>query len=221
MQQVVDRLAQAVSEGRADCDHDLVGPAAGLGVAGVDEQRRPVGCRRGEGARVEDVRQRLQQLPPVAVERPARAGAGVEVGIADRRAHLAVGLDDGRRLQIVPRDALPLHREDGLGDVGEAIVRERAGNVRAGDSLHEHPVSRGDVGGAIAIGEIGAVVADRRRLDLGVGDGWKVERLEHGLHGASRRSRTRSTVSSSAGSIPPSTCQSRWIVSHSSRSSAS
>ena len=48
VQQVVDRLAQAVSEGRADCDHDLVRPAAGLGVAGVDEQRRPVGCRRGE-----------------------------------------------------------------------------------------------------------------------------------------------------------------------------
>ena len=132
------------------------------------------------------------------------------------------GVDHRRGLQVVGRDALALHVDDRPGDVVEAPPVEREGDVEPRDLPRERRVGRLDVGGTVAVGHVARVVAGRRRLDLGVGDRRQARAPRRRPAPRARaRSRTRVTSASPTGSIPPSTCQSRWIVSHSSRSSAS
>ena len=127
------------------------------------------------------MRERLHGLPGVALEPPAGPRAEVDVGVVDGRVHLALAVDDRRGLQVVGRDTLALHAEHSLGDVGEAAPVERQGNVGRRDPLREHAVGGLDVGRAVAVREIGAVVAVGRRLDLLVCDLRERERVEDGL----------------------------------------
>src|SRR5512133_26821 len=80
-------------------------------------------------ARIELVWKMLKALPALAVQAIARAGPRVAVRIVDCRADRAGRGDDGRRLEIVTRDALALHAEDRLGNVGEAVPVELARNI--------------------------------------------------------------------------------------------
>ena len=132
------------------------------------------------------MRQRLEKLPALALEPVAGARACVLVRVVDRRAHDAVRVDHRRRLQVVRRDALPLHPEHGLGDVSEPAAVERERDVESRDAAGEQVVRRLDVRGAVAIGHLARVVARRRDCDLVVGDRRKPELHEDGLNGASR-----------------------------------
>ena len=104
------------------------------------------------------------------------------VRIVHRRVHEAVGVDHGRGLQVVGRDALPLHPEHGLGDVGEAAPVERERDVEPRDAACEELVRGLDVRGAVAVGHLARVVARRRGRDLLVGDRRQPELREDGLH---------------------------------------
>ena len=75
------------------------------------------------------MRERLQQLPPRALQPVAGAGPEVGVRVVHRRVDEAVGVDHGSGLQVVGRDPLPLHREHRLGLVDEAAPLERERDV--------------------------------------------------------------------------------------------
>ena len=172
--------------------------------------------------RSDDLRQRLEELPALALEPVAGSRARVLVRVVDRRADDAVGVDDRRRLQVVGRDPLALHPEHGLRDVGEAAAVERERDVEPRDTAREQLVGRLDVGGAVAIGHLARVVArSSRRATSSSEIGGSPSSANTACTARAARSRTRRSSSSETGSIPASTCQSRWIVSHSSRSSAS
>ena len=64
------------------------------------------------------------------------------------------GVDHGRGLEVVGRDALALHADDRLGDVGEAVPVERERHVESGHASRERGVGGLDVGGAVAIGQV-------------------------------------------------------------------
>ena len=134
----------------------------------------------------DDLRQGLEERPALALEPVAGARPGVLVRIVDGRVHEAVRVDDRRRLQVVGGDALALHAEHRLGDVGEAAAVERERDVETGDAAREQLVRRLDVGRAVAIGHLARVVARGRDRHLLVRDRRQPEVGEHGLHGARR-----------------------------------
>ena len=74
------------------------GPSPAAASPSFDHDRAPtLRRRRAELARVDDVRQRLQQLPALALEPVAGPGPRVLVRVVDRRAHEPVGVDHRRR----------------------------------------------------------------------------------------------------------------------------
>ena len=63
----------------------------------------------------------------------------------------AVGVDDGSGLEVVGRDALPLHGENSVGDVGEPTLGECEGDVEPRDAAREHLVRGLDVGCPVTV----------------------------------------------------------------------
>ena len=132
------------------------------------------------------MRKRLQQLPARSLEPVAGAGADVGIGVVDGGVHEPIRVDDGRRLQVVGRDALALHVEDPFGNAGEPSPVECECDVETRHLALERGIGRFDIGGPIAVGHVVCVIAERRRLDLPVADGREAQLLEHGLDRASR-----------------------------------
>ena len=156
------------------------------GGRGLLQDRRRLVLAAAERARVDDVRQRLQELPALALEPVAGARAEVGVRVVDRRADEAVRLDHRRGLEVVGRDALAEHPDHRLGDVLEAVPVEREGDVERRGAASEKLVRRLDVGRAVAIRHVGAAVRVRRGLDLLVGHVGQPELGEDGLRRARR-----------------------------------
>ena len=179
-----DRLAQRGAERGADSDHDLARRLAQPGDPGVGGGGRPLGGARGEVGRRLDVRQLLQQLPAGALEAVARARAGVDVRVVDRRDDAAIGSEDRRGLEVVGRDALALHCQDRLGDVAEARGLERERHVGTADALGEDAIAGQHVGGAVAVGQVARVLAACGKLDLLVADRREAEPGKDRLDGA-------------------------------------
>ena len=115
----VDRLPKRVGEGGPDGDHDLerVRPRP---ASPTSTTIGSVPVTRRESRRIDDVRKRLQRLPARPLEPVAGAGPGVQVRVVHRRADVAVLVHHRGGLEIVGRDALPLHPDDGPRDVVEA-----------------------------------------------------------------------------------------------------
>ena len=128
-----DRLSQAVCERGADGDHDLGGIVPGHGRAGLFHDRGRVRDGGTQAPRVDDVRQRLQQRPALALEPVARSRPEVEIRVVDGRPDEPVGLDHRGGLEVVRRDPLAQHPDDRLGDVHEALPVERERHVERRD----------------------------------------------------------------------------------------
>ena len=120
MIEVGDRPADRGSERRADRDDDLGGVVTN---AGRHPAPTTIGLRTTSLAeqlpRRDDLRQRLEELPALALEPVARPGSGVRVRVVHGRMDDAVGGDDRGRLQVVGGHALALHPEHRLGNVRE------------------------------------------------------------------------------------------------------
>ena len=182
--EVGDRATDRVGERRADRNHHLRRVVARFRTASFGHDRLGSDAVADERGRRDDLRQRLEKRPALALEAIAGPRPGVLVGVVHRRAHEAVRVDHRRRLQVVRRDPLALHAEHGLGDVGEPAPVERERDVEARRASREQLVGRLDVGGSIAIRHLARVVAGGRDGDLGVRDHGQAELGEHGLHGA-------------------------------------
>ncbi len=180
VRQVVDRRRKDVAEGRPDGDHHLVLGGARLCRADLFDSGR-VRDEPIQVARVDCIGQRLEQLPAVALEPVARAGAGVGVRVVDGRVHRPALVDDRRRLEIVRAHPLPLHADDRRRDVLEAAFVERPRDVEAGDRVVEYAIGGEHVCGAVAVGQVAARVAVRGGLDLGLRDRREAEAFEDSL----------------------------------------
>ena len=128
------------------------------------------------------MRQRLEQLPALSFEPVAGPGARVEIRVVDGRPHEPVRLDHGRGLEIVARDALSEHPDDGLRDVVEPTAVERQRDVERRHAPREKLVRRLDVRRAVALGQLLARMRGRGRLDLRIGHGRQPELGEDRLH---------------------------------------
>ena len=178
-----DRLAQRAAEGGPDGDDDL--------VDGRAPRRESPSSRRSAGPSAASTRptpagstscgRACSSAQRVALEHVARARAAVVVGVVDGRVHRPGGVDHRGGLQVVGRDALTLHADDALGHLAEAAAIERERHVGRRDPLGQHAIGRQHVLGAIAVGQVVAGVAERRRGDLLVGHGRKPELVEDGL----------------------------------------
>ena len=141
---VGDRLPDRVCERRADRDDDLLRIGSLPRLAALEHDGLRVGFAAEQLGRIDDVRQRLEQTPPLAFEPVAGAGAAVDVRVVHGRMDKAVGVDHRGGLQVVGRDPLALHRHDRLRDVTEAAPVECKRDVEPGDTASEEVVGRLD-----------------------------------------------------------------------------
>ena len=181
VRQVGNRRPDRVGESGTDGDHDLRRVVSRHRVPALDHERVSALGRTREGGRVDHARKRLEELParpfePVAGSRPC-----VLVRVVHRGVDNAVRVDDRRRLQIVRRHPLALHREHRFRSIGEAALGEGQRHVEPRDAAREQLVRGLDVGGAIAVRHLARVVPGGRGGDLLVRHRRQPELGEHGL----------------------------------------
>ncbi len=195
VRQAVDRLAERVAEGGADRDDDLVGLDADARLPELAQERLR-GRRGAEQPRVDRVRQPPQQLPALAVEAVAGAGAAVVVRRVDRRGDRAVGTDHRRpsagspppRAGAASRRPPPRRRAKPRRSSARATSRPLIPSARTRSAAS-------DVGGTVAVGQVARVEAARREPHLLVRHRRKAELGEHRLHRPrAARSRTATVV---------------------------
>ena len=150
MVEIGDRAANRVPEGRPDRDDHLVGTISLRGRSSRDDDRSPLARIIEEVGRFDHVRQRLQELPAIAVEAIARSGPRVDVGVVDGGQHPPVP-HHCRGLEVVAGDAELHDVEQVLRLLAEAALHERPDHVEDVDLFRLDRIGNvGDLAGAVA-----------------------------------------------------------------------